>query len=164
MMYSIKKVFAFTMVLLLVFTFSFSTCYADDTGDSISYTSEEKEMLEYIVQQEAGGYDLEHKQAIAQVVINRVSSSLFPDSIYEVLTQKNQFSSLSNWYSGTNKPDDDTIQAVSDVLNGNYDDKTSGATFFYAPKWAGKKAATWFENHLTFLFAMDGHRFFKSKS
>lgn len=135
---------------------------SDDSLPSVSYTSTEQEMLTYIVQQEAGGLSLAHKQIIAQVIVNRVQSSAFPDTIYDVLTQKNQFSSLSNWYSKKNAPDTDTIQAVQDVLDGRYDDQTMGATFFYAPKWASQKSASWFENRLEYLFTLDGHRFFKS--
>lgn len=135
---------------------------SDDSLQPVSYTSTEQEMLGYIVQQEAGGLSLAHKQIIAQVVVNRVQSSAFPDTIYGVLTQKNQFSSLSNWYSKKNVPDADTLQAVENVLSGNYEDQTMGATFFYAPKWASWKAASWFENRLQYLFTMDGHRFFKS--
>ncbi len=135
---------------------------SDDCLPSVSYTSAEQEMLSYIVQQEAGGLSLAHKQVIAQVVVNRVRSDAFPDTIYDVLVQKNQFSSLSNWYSKRNKPDADTVQAVQDVLTGKYDDHTMGATFFYAPKWASRKSAAWFENRLEYLFTLDGHRFFKS--
>ena len=103
-------------------------------------------MLGYIVQQEAGGYGLQHKQAIVQVVLNRVRSEDFPDTIYGVLTQANQFSSLSNWYSRRNPPDAVTLEAVESVLGGEYIDVTNGATFFYAPRWAealraGLKAA-----------------------
>ena len=147
-------------ILSAVFVLAVPT--AAHASETLSYTETERQMLGYIVQQEAGGYDLAHKQVIAQVVINRVRSSEFPDSITGVLTQKNQFSSLSNWYSRRNAPDADTIQAVDDVLSGEYEDETMGATFFYAPRWAGKRAARWFENSLLFLFAIDGHRFFKS--
>ena len=135
---------------------------AGASDSQICYTSVEQDMLGYIVQQEAGGYSLEHKQVIAQVIVNRVQSDQFPDTITGVLTQKNQFSSLSNWYSKKNPPDEDTRQAVSDVLTGNYDDCTMGATFFYAPRWAGKSASNWFENCLDYLFTLDGHRFFKA--
>ena len=132
-------------------------------SDSLYYTAVEQQMLGYIVQQEAAGYSLEHKQIIAQVIINRVRSDQFPDTITGVLTQKNQFSSLSNWYSKKNPPDADTLQAVEMVLNGSCEDQSMGATFFYAPRWAGGSAASWFENCLEYLFTLDGHRFFKAE-
>jgi spore germination cell wall hydrolase CwlJ-like protein len=139
------------------------TAGASEEVQSVRYTSTEQEMLGYIVQQEAGGLSLQHKQVIARVVLNRVQSKDFPDTIAAVLTQKNQFSSLSNWYSKKNRPDADTLQAVESVLNGSYEDQTMGATFFYAPRWAGKSAASWFENHLRYLFTLDGHRFFTTR-
>ena len=134
---------------------------ASDAIPIVPYTLQEKEMLGYIVQQEAGGYDLEHKQAIVQVILNRVRSEAFPDTIYGVLTQANQFSSLSNWYSRRNPPDSVTLKAVETVLKGEYIDMTKGATFFYAPRWAGS-ASNWFETSLQYLFTLDGHRFFKA--
>lgn len=147
---------------MLMFCCPWGASASDDCSSPVSYTSAEQEMLGYIVQQEAGGLSLAHKQVIAQVVVNRVQSSAFPDTIYEVLTQKNQFSSLSNWYSKKNTPDSDTVQAVQEVLEGSYEDQTMGATFFYAPRWASQKSASWFENRLEYLFTLDGHRFFKS--
>jgi N-acetylmuramoyl-L-alanine amidase len=127
----------------------------------VQYTDEEKSMLEYIVQQEVNGLSLEHKRIIAGVIVNRVKSSSFPNSIKGVLTQTNQFSSLSNWYSKKVTPDADTKQAVDEVLNGKTEDKTKGALYFYSPKYASGSSSSWFENHLTFLFELEGHRFFK---
>lgn len=132
---------------------------ASDAVPTVPYTLEEKEMLGYIVQQEAGGYSLPHKQAIVQVVINRVRSDSFPDTIYGVLTQPGQFASLSNWYAKRSPPDAVTLEAVDSVLDGRYIDQTMGATFFYAPRWTG---GSWFETSLQYLFTLDGHRFFKA--
>lgn len=160
----LMKTFMRKMVVMMILMVC-CCCLPMQAGASdgqIGYTAVEQEMLGYIVQQEAGGYSLEHKQVIAQVVVNRVRSDQFPDTITGVLTQKNQFSSLSNWYSKKNKPDTDTLQAVENVLSGSCQDITMGATFFYAPQWAGRSAASWFENSLDYLFTLDGHRFFKA--
>lgn len=48
-------------------------------------------LLSKIVEAEAGSYWItdEHKQLVASVVINRVNSSEFPNTIYEVIYQKN---------------------------------------------------------------------------
>lgn len=125
------------------------------------YTEEEQKMMEYIIQQEVRGATLKHKRIIAQVIVNRVKSEKFPDTITEVILAKNQFSSVSNYYNHTYEPDEDTKQAVKEVLNNECEDLSNGALFFYSPKWANKKSANYFENNLTFLFELEGHRFFK---
>ena len=164
----VKKIRLMAAVLFSLWALVFGCPQMAGASDTVSdaiptvpYTLQEKEMLGYIVQQEAGGYGLQHKQAIVQVVLNRVRSEDFPDTIYGVLTQANQFSSLSNWYSRRNPPDAVTLEAVESVLGGEYIDVTNGATFFYAPRWAGG-AAGWFESSLQYLFTLDGHRFFKA--
>lgn len=125
------------------------------------YTEDEQKMLEYIVQQEVRGASIEHKRIITQVVINRVKSELFPNSIREVILQRGQFSSVDNYYSHKYEPDADTKEAVRQVLQGECEDLTRGALYFYAPKWASSYSASYFENSLTFLFELEGHRFFK---
>lgn len=161
MIRKIQSVTVALLSLLMLLGICPQTVGASDAIPTVPYTLQEKEMLGYIVQQEAGGYGLQHKQAIVQVVLNRVRSDDFPDTIYGVLTQPNQFASLSNWYSRRNPPDAVTLQAVETVLGGEYIDVTEGATFFYAPQWAGS-ASSWFENSLCYLFTLDGHRFFKT--
>lgn len=125
------------------------------------YTEEEQKMMEYIIQQEVRGATIKHKRIIAQVIINRVKSDKFPNTITDVILQKGQFSSVDNYYNHTYEPDDDTKQAVKEVLNNECEDLSNGALFFYSPRWASKKSANYFENSLTFLFELEGHRFFK---
>lgn len=129
----------------------------------IPYTEEEQRMMEYIIQQEVRGATLQHKRIIAWVIVNRVRSDRFAyaETISDVILANGQFSSVSNYYNHTYEPDEDTKQAVREVLNGECEDLSNGALFFYAPRWASKKAASYFENSLTFLFELEGHRFFK---
>lgn len=126
----------------------------------ISCTAEEQQMMMWIVQQEVRGASLQHKRVIARVIVNRVLSDKFPDTVSEVLTQKNQFTSLQNWYQRRYEPDADTRRAVWEVVTGRYSDDCGGALFFYAPRWASGSAASWFEKKLHYLFEMEGHRFF----
>ena len=127
----------------------------------IECTEEEQKMMEYIIQQEVRGATLKHKRIIAQVIVNRVTSDKFPNTVSEVILQKGQFSSVSNYYNRVYEPDDDTKQAVKEVLNNECENLSKGALFFYSPRWASEKSANYFENSLTFLFELEGHRFFK---
>jgi hypothetical protein len=129
--------------------------------DAISHTSDEERMLQCIVECEAYGSTLEHKQVIACVVVNRLNSDKWDyDSLLEVMTAKNQFSTLSNYYNTYREPNEDTIEAVRSVLSGevDIDSLSQGAVFFYSPKYAGYQS--YFENK-TFLFEIEGNRFFK---
>lgn len=56
----------------------------------------ELELLAAVVEAEAGNQDMTGKRLVVDVVLNRVDSPLFPDTITEVLEQKNQFSTMHN--------------------------------------------------------------------
>lgn len=124
----------------------------------VDYTQEELEMMEYVVEQETHGGSLEHKRIVSYVIINRVKSDLFPNTIKEVLTAEKQFSSITNYYNKVNPPEEITKQAVYEALNGLCEDKSGGALYFYAPRWCGYMS--YFENK-PFVLEMEGHRFFK---
>lgn len=120
-----------------------------------SITDEEIEMLKYIVEQETRGGSYRHKCIVTNVVLNRVKDSRFPNTVREVLLQKNQFSSTWNYYQKRNKPDEKTENAVNDVLNGKVKNESNGALYFHSMSSDG-----WFSS-LSFVMEMEGHRFFK---
>ena len=62
------------------------------------YTDEELEMMAIVIFQEAGGdyFSDETRLMVGTVVMNRVADDRFPDTIYEVLTQKSQYG-LLHW-------------------------------------------------------------------
>lgn len=55
-------------------------------------TAEERELLARVVYAEANTETLEGQIAVAQVVLNRVRSESFPDTVSEVIYQERQFS------------------------------------------------------------------------
>lgn len=133
-----------------------------------SYSEEEFLMLVCVVRAEVQGGSRGHKRLIAEVVLNRVESNLFPDTISGVLTQKGQFPSIFNYYRTRYEPDSDTLLAVKTALERGKD-STGGALYFYAPRYTGENTASWFEEELIFLFEREEgcfgqvytHRFFK---
>ena len=135
---------------------------SSDEGDNVitpiqqfSITDEEIEMLKYIVEQETRGGSYRHKCIITNVILNRVEDSRFPNTVREVLLQKNQFSSVWNYYQRRVEPDEKTERAVNDVLNGRVEDESNGSLYFHSMKSDG-----WFSS-LSFVMEMEGHRFFK---
>lgn len=132
---------------------------SSDKNAVISYTDKEFEMLCYVLQGEVGNCSEESKIAVANVIINRVKSSLFPNSIEGVLTAPNQFTAISGYYNRTKTPSKNTIDCAKRALEG--EDNTNGAIYYYAPKYCGGSTASWFES-LNFCFELDGQRFFKN--
>ena len=125
----------------------------------ISYTDEEFEMLCYVLQGEVGNCSEASKIAVANVIINRVRSSLFPNSISAVLTAPTQFDAIYGYYNGTTVPTQNTRDCAARALAG--EDNTNGATYYYAPAYCGGSTAAWFET-LQFCLEVDGQRYFKN--
>ena len=124
----------------------------------ISYTDEEFDMLCYVLQGEVGNCSEQSKIAVANVIINRVKTGRFGSSISDVLTAPNQFTAINGYYSGRNKPTQNTIDCAKRALNG--EDNSNGAVYYYAPQYCGGSTASWFES-LTFCMELDGQRYFK---
>ena len=100
---------------------------------AVSISNEEKDLLERLVEAEAKGESYEGKVAVATVVLNRVESSQFPDSITKVINQKNAFSPVQN--GEINKPaSSEAKQAVEEALTRK--DRLLDSIYFYNPEIA----------------------------
>ncbi|WP_051348363.1 cell wall hydrolase [Peribacillus kribbensis] len=99
-------------------------------GPEIKLSVPEKKLLERLVQAEAKGEPYKGKVAVAEVVINRVQSGQFPDTVKEVIYQKKQFQPVSNGQ--INKPaGQDAKKAVNEALYSN--SKITTALYFFNP-------------------------------
>lgn len=124
----------------------------------IRVSDEDYQILLRIVQAEAGICDDKGKILVADVIINRVLSSRFPDTVKAVVYQRSQFQPVSNGRINTVKVTPDTIRCVDRALDG--EDYSNGALYFMNRRASGKQAS-WFDSSLTYLFAHSGHEFFK---
>ena len=61
----------------------------------VTIDAQDLEWLAIVICQEAGGESTEMQMMVANVVINRVNSPYFPDTIYGVLTQKWQYARVT---------------------------------------------------------------------
>ena len=86
-----------------------------EPGDSY-YDADALFWLSRIIYAESGNQILDGKIAVGNVVMNRVNSSKFPDNIYDVLNQKNQFSPASTLSKRT--PNNGSELAAKLVLDG----------------------------------------------
>ncbi|MFP4200903.1 MAG: cell wall hydrolase, partial [Clostridia bacterium] len=104
----------------------------EDEFARIGYRPSEEEMDLFIrtVSAEAPGESIEGQTAVAAVIINRVLSDDFPDTLWEVLTAPNQFCVIGNGQ--VNRPVvDGAEEAVRRALAG--EDPSKDALFFFAP-------------------------------
>jgi N-acetylmuramoyl-L-alanine amidase len=94
----------------------------------ISYTEKEVDLLARLIRAEAENQPFNAKVAVGAVVVNRVKSDKFPNTITSVIHEKNQFTPVSNGM--INKAaTEETLTAAKDALNG--EDPTGGALFFF---------------------------------
>lgn len=102
----------------------------DNQEKLINITEDELEMLIRIISGEARGEPLEGQIAVGAVVINRVLSDDFPDSIEEVIFQEGQFIAIDDGYYEM-QPTEKSSKAALKALEG--EDPSNGAYYFYNP-------------------------------
>ena len=126
-------------------------------------TDKEVEMLERIVQAEAGSEDMKGRILVANVVLNRVSNKNFPDTVKQVIFQNSdgeyQFSPVADKRYWSVKVSKKTKEAVQRALQG--EDYSDGALYFMARKRAKASNAKWFDDNLKWLFKHGGHEFYR---
>lgn len=85
---------------------------------TLEYTEEDVLWLARIVNVEARGGSVNKKIAVANVVLNRVKSDRFPNTIKEVLFQKGQFPPAYYSYFATSEPVASSFEAARRALMG----------------------------------------------
>ena len=103
----------------IVETVEDSIVHSDPLPDK-TYTDEELDILALIVYQEAGGDKVsdDTRRLVAQVFLNRVNDSRFPDSFYEVATAERQYGRL--YWTGIVWPDRASSQAEAHAVERAY--------------------------------------------
>jgi N-acetylmuramoyl-L-alanine amidase len=110
------------------------------------YSKHEIDLLARLVRAEAQTEPFEGKIAVACVVLNRVESSQFPDTIKEVIYEPGQFQPVSN--GEIHKPaDEESIAAVKEALSEKRNLVPKSSLFFYNPdiatsRWLDSRATT----------------------
>ena len=152
---------------------------------SSSYSESDYELLCEITYAEAGNQTEEQQVAAAATILNRVGSSIFPNTIKEVIMQRGQFASTKNGHIYAcgktvdfSKVPDMTKEAARRALNG--EDPTEnwlrkeakrlgldpvkygsgGALYFYSPEFtSSSELAT--RNNIRCKIQKGGHVFYK---
>ncbi|MDE6280386.1 MAG: cell wall hydrolase [Oscillospiraceae bacterium] len=117
------------------------------------YDSETVMWLARIIHAESGNQSLEGKIAVGNVVMNRVNNPQFPNTLYDVLFQKNQFSPASSG-SIYKEPNWESKVAAMLVLEGVQ--VVPDALFFNA---AGARSYAY--KHRTYVTTIGAHDFYR---
>lgn len=121
----------------------------------MSANEDELTMLAKIIYAEARGESYNGKVAVGAVVLNRVKSSRYPNTIRDVIFARNQFSPVSDGSYYSARPGNDEYQAARDALSGI--DPTNGSLTFYAYK----SVRSSYHESLTHTVTIGNHKFFK---
>lgn len=123
-------------------------------GSSGGSNNNDLYLLARLVYGEARGEPYKGQVAVASVVLNRVKSSSFPNSVSGVIYQSGAFSVVADGQINLS-PDETAVKAARDAMNGW--DPTGGCLYYYAPskttnKWMLSKPV---------LLRIGNHAFFK---
>ncbi len=128
----------------------------------IEQTAENIEVLERIVEAEATDQDVYGRMLVANVVINRVHSKYFKNTVKGVVFEKiggyEQFAPIRDGRYFTVPITEKTREAVRRVLAG--EDYSDGALYFFQRDITTDKKAAWFDNNLKYLFKYGCHEFY----
>lgn len=122
---------------------------------SRDWDAEDAERLMQIAMAEAEGESTAGKALVMLVVLNRVWSDEFPDTIEEVIFQPGQFSVTEEggrYY--TTEPDEGCREALY-LVNMGWDE-SQGALYFESCK-----SDSWHSRNLEYLFQEGNHRFYR---
>lgn len=144
---------------------TFAALYSNTTvsrGTSIirtNYSQDDLYWLSRIIEAEAGSEPSDGKVAVGNVILNRVNSKDFPNTIYDVIFEYYedipQFSPVAE---GTiyNNPSEESIQAARDALNGSR--PVGNSTYFFNPD---KSAGYWIVQNKSYVTRIGGHAFYQ---
>jgi len=126
---------------------------------SKDYNSNDVYWLSRIIEAEARGESYKGKVAVGNVILNRVKSKDFPNTIYNVIFEYfgniPQFSPVQE---GTiyNTPSKESINAAKDAINGYK--PVGDATYFFNPN---KAAGSWIVKNKSYVSTIGGHAFYR---
>ncbi|MFJ5760971.1 cell wall hydrolase [Neobacillus sp. NPDC093182] len=110
---------------------------AEPAPPAVTISNEEKDLFARLVEAEAKGESYEGKVAVATVVLNRVDSPEFPNTVTEVINEvvgdAYAFSPVQNGEIN-NPASDEAIRAVEEALTRQ--DRLNDSVYFYNPEIA----------------------------
>ena len=115
----------------------------NQSSNNSNYTNSDLYLLAKCIYAEARGESYTGQVAVGAVVLNRVASSQFPNTISGVIYQRHAFTAVSDGQINL-EPDKTAMNAASDAMNGW--DPTYGCLYYYNPAVA---TSSWIFNRQT---------------
>ncbi|HMA59981.1 MAG TPA: cell wall hydrolase [Halanaerobiales bacterium] len=112
--------------------------FEDEQNYDISINSINLDLLARAIYAEARGESFEGQVAVGAVIVNRMESPKFPNTIEKVLYQPNQFKCVENGRINQT-PNQNAYKAARRAIEG--DDPSQGALFFFNPETSENPAA-----------------------
>lgn len=130
-----------------------NTTPEDNSGALAGYTDADLKLMAAIIQAEAGGEPYAGQLAVGTVIMNRVMSAKFPNTLSGVIYQPNQFQPVRNGHLALileQGPNESCTNAAREVLGGY---RSGNWLFFMTQYWAdyyGITGYTMIGNHAFF--------------
>ncbi|MDE7301217.1 MAG: spore cortex-lytic enzyme [Clostridia bacterium] len=121
------------------------------SSSSSNYTNSDLYLLAKCIYAEARGESYTGQVAVGAVILNRVRSSAFPNTVAGVIYQQHAFTAVSDGQINL-EPDKTAMNAANDAMNGW--DPTYGCLYYYNPAVAtsswifGRKTVTTIGKHV----------------
>ena len=131
----------------------FDCVETQETETTERFTEKEKYMLAKIAMAEAEGCRIKAKELVIRTVLSRIESDMFPNTVEEVIFQKNQFTPISDGRWNKVEPNEECWQALENVLSSS---ESKDILFFESCK-----GDSWHNKNLKLVCEEDGMRFYK---
>lgn len=131
----------------------FDCVETQETETTERFTEKEKYMLAKIAMAEAEGCKIKAKELVIRTVLSRIESDMFPNTVEEVIFQKNQFTPISDGRWNKVEPNEECWQALENVLSSS---ESKDILFFESCK-----GDSWHNKNLKLVCEEDGMRFYK---
>ena len=118
------------------------------------YDQDDLFWLSRVIYAESGNQCLEGKMSVGSVVMNRVASPIYPNTIQGVLAQKNQFSTYKGGRLAKRTPNKESVIAAKLVLDGGEVKATEDAYYF------DSTGRSWASRHKECIAVIGDHYFY----
>ncbi len=125
-----------------------------ESGDTF-YQEDELFWLSRVIYAESGNQSLEGRMAVGNVVMNRTCHDTWPDTIYGVISQRNQFSTFKGGRLANRTPNAGSVIAAKLVLDGGVVEGVERAYFFDT-----YLSGSWAARNKQCVAEIGGHRFY----
>ena len=137
-----RVIFIISLILVLIFAIWFikynSNLEEGNVYAASSSSTSDIQLMARAINGEARGEPYEGQVAVGAVILNRVKSSNFPNTIAGVIYQPGAFTAVSDGQINVPIAENSTVvKAAQDALNGW--DPTGGAIYYFNPNTATNK-------------------------